>query len=62
MVVLYQVLMVMQSCDLCYVDAQTSGFFVGLGINVFAGLRVHYFCVPCCACSYEHSLKSFKPF
>ena len=25
-VVLYQVLMVMQSCGLCYVDAQTSGF------------------------------------
>ena len=24
----------MQFCDLCYVDAQTSGF-VGLGINAF---------------------------
>ena len=24
----------MQFCDLCYVDAQTSGF-VGLGINIF---------------------------
>ena len=47
-------------CDLCYVDAQTSGF-VGLGINAFPGLCVHYFCVPCCVCWYEHSLKSNKP-
>ena len=39
----------MYSCDLCCVDAQTSGF-VGLGINAFPGLRLHYFCVPCCVC------------
>ena len=51
----------MQSCDLCWVDVQTSGF-VGLGINTFSGLCVHYFCVPCCVCWYEHSLKSNKPF
>ena len=51
----------MQFCDLCYVDAQTSGF-VGLGIKVFSGLCVHYFCVPCCEYWYEHSLKSVKPF
>ena len=51
----------MQSCDLCYLAAQTSGF-VGLGINAFPGLCVHYFCVPCCVCWYEHSLKSNKPF
>ena len=37
-------------------------FFVGLGINVFPGLCLHYFCVPCCVCWYEHSLKSIKPF
>ena len=35
-------LSLVQSCDLCYVDAQTSGF-VGLGINAFPGLCVHYF-------------------
>ena len=51
----------MQSCDLCWVDVQTSGF-VGLGINTFSGLCVHYFCVPCCVCWYEHSLKSNKLF
>ena len=51
----------MQFCDLCYVDAQTSGF-VGLGTNAFSGLCVHYFCVPFCVCWYEHSLKSNKPF
>ena len=39
----------MQFCDLCHVDVQTSGF-VGLGINVFPGLCVYYFCVPCCVC------------
>ena len=39
----------MQFCDPCYVDAQTSGF-VGLEINAFPGLCVHYFCVPCCVC------------
>ena len=36
-------------CDLCHVDAQTSGF-VGLGTNAFPGLCVHYLCVPCCVC------------
>ena len=51
----------MQFCDLCYVDAQTSGF-VGLGTNAFLGLCVHYFCVPFCVCWYEPSLKSNKPF
>ena len=39
----------MQFCDLCYMDAQTSGF-VGLGTNAFLGLCVHYFCVPFCVC------------
>ena len=40
----------MQSCDLCYVDAQMSGF-VGLGINAFPALCVQYFCLPCCVCA-----------
>ena len=46
-------LQLIQFFDPCYVDAQTSGF-VGLGINAFPDLRVHYFCVPCCVCWYEH--------
>ena len=52
----------MQFCDLCYVDAQMSGF-VGLGINVFpAYVYIIYVYSAVYVDHYEHSLKSNKPF